>query len=153
MAQVYSSAGNKLFVSTTVQNSDLDLAGFQGLAYVEVGSVGSVGAYGIDTNILTYDMLSTVVANKAKGITNAGDPEIEMARDDTDAGQIALRTIGAPDYYDAHAYYYVRQDGSIDYLRGLCAGPNQPNGRNEDFDLLLFTLALVQQPVHQDATA
>lgn len=152
MAQVYTQAGNKLAISTTTQSADLDEVGFSGLVYTEIANVGSVGEFGINTNILTYDMLDTVVAGKAKGITNAGDPVIEVARVDDDAGQQALRTAGAPNYYEPHAFRYTRQDGSVEYLRGLVTGPNQPNGRNEDFDLLLFTLALVQAPLHVEAS-
>lgn len=40
-----------------------------------------------------------------------------------------------------------RADGSIEYLRGLVTGPNVPGGRNEDFILNTFTLALNQAPI------
>lgn len=149
---VYSHAGDKLFISTTVQNSDLDEAGFEGLSYTQVKNVGSIGEYGITTNMLSYDVYDRAVSLKAKGITNAGDPQVEVARDDADAGQQAMRTSGEPTYYDAHAFYVLKQDGSIDYLRGLVAGPVSPNGRNEDFDLHRFTLGLVQAPVHKNAS-
>ncbi len=152
MSQIYSHAGDKFYISTTAQNADLDESGFDGLSFTQVGKVGSIGEFGITTNMLTYDTLDTVVAQKAKGITNAGDPPIECARDDDDAGQTAMRTAGAPTVYDSYAYKVLRQDGSIDYLRGLCTGPVSPNGRNEDFDLHMFTLGLVQAPVHKDAS-
>lgn len=145
--KVLSHAGDSFAISSTAQNGDLDLAGFAGLTYVPVSPVGSLGEYGISTNVLTYDTWNTLVAQKAKGISNAGDPQLEVARLDSDAGQQALNTAGAPDYYDAHAYKIVKQDGHIDYLRGLVAGPNTPSGRNEDFDLSVYTLMLLQVPV------
>ena len=152
--QAYSHAGVTLHISTTAQNSDLDdhaSSGFPSLTYTEVKNVGSIGEYGIDTNMISYDMLSTAVSRKAKGITNAGDPEVEVARDDTDPGQLLMRAAGAVSNHNSYAFKVVKQDGSIDYLRGLVAGPNSPSGRNEDFDLHVFALALNQEPVHVNA--
>ena len=153
MSDVNSHANVQIFISTTAQNEDLELNEFQGLSYTQVKNVGSIGEYGINTNILSYDTLDTLVARKSKGITNAGDPPIECARTDSNPGQLAMRVAGAPGYRDAHAYKVIKQDGSIDYLRGLCAGPNSPGGRNEDFDLHVFTLGLSQAPVHENATS
>lgn len=148
---IYSHAGVKIAISTLAQNSDLDESGFDALTYTVITGVGSIGEYGISTNMLSYDALDTLVSKKAKGITNAGDPQIEMARSDKDPGQQAMRAAGAPDYFEAHAFKITKQDGSIDYLRGLVAGPSSPGGRNEDFDLHVFTLGLNQAPVHVDA--
>lgn len=149
--QAYSHSGVKFYISTTSQNTDLDdhaSLGFPGLTYTEVKNVGSIGEYGINTNVISYDMLSTAVSRKAKGITNAGDPPIEVARDDDDAGQSAMRVAGAVAVKDSYAFKIEKQDGSIDYLRGLVMGPNRPTGRNEDFDLEVFTLGLNQEPLH-----
>lgn len=150
MSEALSHSGDTLKICTTVQNTDLDEAGFTALTYVEVGSVGSVGEYGVSTNVLTYDTWNTLVAKKAKGITNAGDPEVEVARSATDAGQIAMRTAGHPSVKDSYAFEVTRQDGTVEYLRGLVAGPRKPNGRNEDFDLEIFTLMLNQLPISVD---
>lgn len=147
MSEALSHSGDTLKICTTIQNTDLDGAGFAALTYVEVGSVGSVGEYGVSTNVLTYDTWNTLVAKKAKGITNAGDPEVEVARSATDAGQIAMRAAGHPSVKDSYAFKVTRQDGTVEYLRGLVAGPRKPNGRNEDFDLEIFTLMLNQLPV------
>lgn len=155
MDQAFSHSGVKVYVSNTAQNSDLDdhaTLGFPGLAYTEVKNVGSLGEYGINTNVISYDMLSTAVTRKAKGITNAGDPPLEVARDDTDAGQIKMRTYGAVANKNSYAFKVVKQDGAVDYLRGLVMGPNRPSGRNEDFDLEVFTIACNQEPLHIPAT-
>lgn len=151
--QVNSMSGDKLYISTTAQNSDLNQSEFEGLSYTQVKKVGSMGEYGVNTNLNSYDTWDTVVAQKAKGITNAGDPPVECARDSDDPGQLAMKVAGDPEYYSAHAFKVVRQDGSIDYLRGLVVGPVVPNGRNEDFDLWQFTLGLVQKPIMVDATS
>lgn len=146
-AEARSHSGNTLSISTTVQNDDLDLAGFQGLTYTKVSGVGSVGEYGISTNTLTHDTWDTLVAQKAKGITNAGDPAVEVARTIGDPGQEAMNIAGAANNYDNYAFKITNQDGSVDYLRGLVTGPTRSGGRNEDFDLATYNLLLNQQVV------
>lgn len=150
MSQANSQSGDKLFISTTVQNNDLDdhaTSGFPGLAYVEVKKVGSIGEFGLATNMLTYDTLDRDVTTKAKGLTNAGDPQIECAEDLTDPGQIAMRAAGAVTNKGNYAFKILRADGTIEYLRGLVAGPVKPGGRNEDFRLNVFTLGLQQAAI------
>lgn len=145
-------SGRQIFISTTAEATALLQAGFEGLSFTEVGFVGKIGAYGNDTNILNYPLLNEVVSQKQKGMTNAGDPEVECARNDADAGQTAMKAAGAPDYYSPHAFKVINQDGSVDYLRGLVTGPVSPGGGNEDFDLHQYTLALIQSVVHVDAS-
>lgn len=152
--QAYSLSGALLAISTTTAPDDLTdhaTAGFPGLAYTAVGNVGSIGPYGITTNAISYNTLDRLVSLKAKGISNAGDPEIECARTDADAGQLLMQAAGLPSNRNTYAFRVTKQDGSIDYLRGLVAGPVSSNGRVEDFDLHTFTLMLVQVPVHIDA--
>lgn len=146
-AEAKTNAGSKLSICVTPQNADLDQAAFTGLTYVQVKKVGSIGERGINTNIVQYDTLDTLVALKGKGITNAGDPQVEVAEDLTDPGQVAMRAAGAPDVPDAYAFKVERADGSIEFLRGLVTGPNVNGGRNEDFILNTFTLALNQAPI------
>lgn len=145
--QVFTHSNVSFAVSTTAQNADLDQAGFEGLAYTEVGAVGSLPQRGINTNMLSYNTVNTLVAKKAKGITDAGTGTLECARNVADPGQILMTTIGQPDYFDNHAFKMVKQDGTIEYGRGLVAGPNYPGGRNEDFDIANYTIAYQQPPV------
>ena len=147
MAEAQTNSGAKLFICVTPQNNDLDEAGFEALTYVQVKRVGSVGERGISTNIVTCDTWDTLVALKGKGISNAGDPEVEMARDLADPGQIAMRAAGAPNVQDMYAFKVERPTGEVEYLRGLVAGPRTPGGRNEDFVLHVYTLGLNQAPI------
>lgn len=138
-------AGAKFYISTTVQAEDLaDAAAYAALTYTEVKNVGSVGEMGTKTNVLTYDQLDTLTAQKAKGISNAGDPEIEVARNNADTGQAAMKAAGVPTNVDFYAFKTVMPNGDVFYNRGLVLGPSRPNGRAEDFDLQVFTLGLVQ---------
>lgn len=152
-----SNAGGKVYICTTAQASDLDQTGYEALTWVEIKGIGSHGETGSSTNILTYDTWDTTVALKAKGITDAGSPEIEVARISTDAGQDALRAAAATNLN--YAFKMVKNDkltgggtGTVLYNRGLVAGPKRPHGRNEDFDLEVFTLALQQVEIVVDPT-
>lgn len=133
------------------EDAILNLAGYEALFWTEIGSVGSHGEVGSTVNILTYDTWNTTVIQKAKGIEDAGSPEIEVARVYNDNGQIALRAAALLN--NNFAFKMVRNDApsggtpTIIYNRGLVVGPRRPMGRNEDFDLEIFTLALQQREI------
>lgn len=150
-------AGSKLYVCATPQMTDLNASAFAALTWVLVGGVGSVGETGDNTNILNYDTWDDAVVQKAKGLTDAGSPEIEVARDPSDAGQDILRAAARTNFYYAFKIEGTDVPDSdpdskptIRYNRGLVAGPREPNGRNEDFDLEIFTLGLVQKQIKVD---
>lgn len=141
----------KFYVCEVAKPNDLNQAEFEALTWVEVGNVGSVGETGTNTNIVSYDELATDVTQKSKGISDAGSPVIECARNDTDVGQIAFRTMAATKL----AYAFKTEDAdapagftnTIYYDRGIATGPTRPGGRNEDFIIENFTLGLVQTQV------
>jgi len=150
-------AGGIVSVAAAPAPADLDAAAFALLTWVEVKQVGNHGETGSSTNILTYDTWGTDVIQKAKGMTDAGSPEIEVARLVTDAGQVILRAAALTNFN--YAVKLEKNDmpsggstNTIIYNRGIITGPTRPNGRNEDFDLEVFTLGLNQREVIVDAT-
>lgn len=155
-------SGGKLFIAVddvtgdpVPQDSNMTLTQFEALNWVEVADTGSVGETGSTTNILTYDTWGTDVAQKGKGITNAGDPEIEVARKGDDPGQTALRA--AAETKRNYAFKIEMDDslganGTTYFNRGLVTGPRHPNGRNEDFVLEIFALGLNQKEVVKEAS-
>lgn len=151
MPEAQTNSGSKLSICVLPQNEDLTETQFAALTYVQIKKVGNVGERGITTNIVTYDTWDTAVTLKGKGISNAGDPEVEMARDLADPGQTAMRAAGQPDVQDAYAFKVERPSGEVEYLRGLVTGPRTPGGRNEDFVLHVYSLALNQVPVEVPA--
>lgn len=150
--------GRKFYFCSTPQPSALSQAQYEALTWIPVANVGAVGETGMNTNIVSYDELSTDVTQKQKGISNAGDPDIECARNPTDPGQVALRAAAKTKFY--YATKTEDEDApdanftnSIYYNRGLITGPKRPNGRNEDFILEVFTLGLIQQEIVVDPVA
>lgn len=152
-AYANANAASKFYVCATAQNSALTQADYEALVWVEVSAVGSRGETGKSTNILTYDTWGDSVIQKAKGMTDAGSPEIEVARIPTDPGQIIMRAAGAVGNNNNYAFKELRADGTtssngtVRYNRGLVGGPKSPGGRNEDFDLEVYTLGLQQEEI------
>ena len=146
-------AFSKWYVCGTPQNNNLTLADYASLTWTLISKVGNVGETGKSTNVLSYNTWDTEVTDKAKGITDAGSPTIEVAREPDDAGQEILRAAAAVGNNNKYAFKEERADGplggtgTIFYNRGIVAGPTRPNGGNEDFDLEVFTLGLVQEEI------
>lgn len=159
----FTNAGGKFYIATTTSGSpavispspkavDLSEAEFEALTWTEVKNVGSLPESGMNTNVVSYDTLDTDVTQKAKGISNAGDGELEVARLAADPGQVALRAAASTKLY--YAFKRTLTDApdandipTIYYNRGLVTGPLHPGGRNEDFILETFKLGYVQKEV------
>lgn len=152
MVEPITHSSGTVSICTTPQNTDLTEAQFEALEYVEIEGVGNLGERGANTNIVTWDGWSTTVAKKGKGITNAGDPVLEVAKDASDPGQAALAAAGAS-RRDNYAFVVEYQDGSLQYLRGIVTGPVEPGGRNEDFVLHNYTIGLNQLPIDVPASS
>lgn len=153
VAYANTNAASKMYVCATAQNSELSQSDYAALVWTEITGIGNVGETGKNTNMLSYDTWDTVVTQKAKGITDAGGGDLELARIPNDAGQAILRIAGAVGNNNNYAFKMVRADGGVGstgtifYNRGLVSGPKRPNGRNEDFDLEVFTLAFQQEEI------
>lgn len=135
--------------------NDLNQSGFAALFWQQVKGVGSIGQTGTTDNIVSYDELDSDVLPKGKGISNAGDPQLEVARRPTDKGQIAMRAAGATK--NKYSFKIVDDDslgvaGTTTYMRGLVGGPSKPNGRQENFNLEVFTLGLTQREIVVEAS-
>lgn len=151
-------AKSRAYVGSAPVSEDLDRAGYEAQTWIEIKGVGSFGEIGEATNILNYDTWDTEVTQKAKGITDAGSPELEVARIASDPGQLALRAAARTNLN--YPIKIVRNDpvviggtGTTRYNRGLITGPRVPQGRNEDFDIEIFTLALNQLMITVDPTS
>lgn len=145
--------GRRIWVSSTaVGDEDINQAAFEALNWVEIGDAGMIGDIGSNSNIINYDTLNTDVSQKQKGVTNAGDPQLEVARDYDDPGQMLMRAYADTKYNygfkiqndDAPSENFV---GSIIYLRGMVASAVNVGGRVDDFDLETYNIALNQRPL------
>lgn len=143
--------GRRVYICATVKPTDLTQEQFEALTWVQVGKVGNVGDFGRQTNIVSYTTLDTEYQQKSKGISNAGDPVIECSRSYNDAGQVIMRTAGAPTSRYSYALKIEENDkptadytNTIHYVRGKVAGPVNLGGGNEDFVREQYTIGLEQ---------
>lgn len=152
-------AASKVYICATAQPLNLDQSGYEALTWVEIGGVGNLGETGKTTNMVSYPTWGDSVVQKAKGLTNAGDPSLEVARIPTDAGQVILRAAAAVGNNNTYAFKIVKADGAVGatgttiYNRGIVGGPTRPNGANEDFDLEVFMIALIQEEIVVNPTS
>lgn len=142
----------KVFISPSVHNADMTLADFQAISgWIELPNISTVGQTGTDQNVTTYPTWGNQTVVKGKGQANAGDPEIECL-DVESAGKDAFNAAGAVGNQDNYAFAIEWSDGKIEYNRGLVMGPVKLKGGNDDFRRLVYTLALQQPPVENNAT-
>lgn len=148
-------SGAILSFCITPKPTELSQAEYSALVWLQIKKVGSMDAIGTDTNVLSYDTWDQDVTDKGKGMSNAGDPTVELSRQADDAGQVALRAAAKTKY--KYAFKVERQDApdatysnTIIYNRGIVMGPTRPQGRNEDFDLEVFKLGFVQLEIIVD---
>lgn len=148
--------GRKFYVSTTAEATDLNQSGFEALTWTEVKRIVTVGETGSNTNVVSQDYWGTTVTQKQTGITNAGDPTVEVGVDLADAGQDAMRAYANDGNYYAFKIEDVLLSGESTpvtrYNRGLVLGPVDSNGDVEGWNNQTFTLGLVQEQITVDAT-
>lgn len=149
--------GRKVWFSPTAQEADLDQAGFEAINdWVEVGNIVTVGETGANTNVVSQDYWGTNVTQKQTGVTNAGDPTIEVGQNLDDAGQNALRAVAN----NGGNYAYKIEDKLlptqttpvIRYNRGIVLGPVDSNGDVEGWNNQTFTFGNNQEQITVNAT-
>lgn len=151
-------SGGKLFICVTPQNNELTKSQYDALVWVQVKGIGSHGETGTQQNVVGYDTWDLLFQQKAKGIANAGDPEVEIARIAGDAGQVAMRAAAAATNPNNYAFKIERNDAPSGgqptkfYNRGVVTGPRTQHGRNENFDLEMYTIGCVQEQITVEAS-
>ena len=156
--QLNTQSGRKLYICATAQVAPLaDAAAYAALTWVRITGVGSLGEIGTKQNILNWDTWDTDVILKAKGLRDAGSPELEIARSVGDSGQDALRAgalVNLPFAFKIDCNDKLTSGGTngIIYNRGFIAGPSRPQGRNEDFDLEVFQLGFIDLEIVTEPT-
>lgn len=143
-------AGATVSISTTAVTLPLNAAAFAALTFAPIGSVGNLGDYGSAPNIVNYDTLDTEVRSKAKGVEDAGELSIEVARIFDDPGQIAIRAAALTKFYYAVKVEYAdapSEDWSntIMYAAGPVTGPQLLGGGTDDFVRESYTVAFTDQ--------
>lgn len=143
-------AGTKVSISTAPVTLPLNAAAFGALTFTEIKSVGNLGDYGSPANLVNYNTLDTEVMSKAKGVEDAGELSIEVARIFDDPGQIAMRAAAATKFYYAIKIEYAdapSEDWSntVMYAVGPVTGPQLLGGGTDDFIRESYSVGFTDQ--------
>lgn len=95
---VHTSAGSKIFIGGVAASTVDTQAEYEALSLVEIGEVEDLGEFGDSVSPITFTPLSTRRVNKFKGSFDAGNITLNLGRDVTNAGQLALRNALASDF-------------------------------------------------------
>jgi hypothetical protein len=144
--------GGTFSISTTAENSDLDLSGFEALTYTQVPGLVNHGTVGIQTNMIEDPAWDDTVICSSKGQSTGGAPDLEFRYAES-AGLDALEAAGAPDNKNSYAFKVEYPNGRIIYWRGPIGGPEFTLGGPEDNQHVTFAARNNQVPVVVDASS
>jgi len=85
------SLGTTVSISAS-QPATEDQAGYEALTYTEVGEVTNIGEGGGTAQITNFVPVKSGIVHKRKGSRDYGTQSLEIAKDATDVGQVALQS-------------------------------------------------------------
>lgn len=133
-------------ICATVQEADLDAAGFAALTWVDVENIVNIPALGVTDNLVSQDYLNTDVSQVRKGFRAGTQEELTCGYDIDATGQAAVVTAA-----DTGSNYAVRRtlpDGTIIYSRAVVANNGGvQGGSGEDFINVSWMIGVNQVPV------
>lgn len=147
-----------LYICATVQDNDLNQAGFTALTWVEIGKIVTLPQVGFEANVVTQNYVNTDFSTDAKGFINGMATEVVVGRDPADAGQDILRTASNSrskyafkrEYADAVSGFTA----TLKYFRALVTSEMDAGGGGEEFDNQTFGIKITgQKPITVDPAA
>lgn len=113
-------AGTALAISATGPATETKTA-YEALTFTEIGQVEKIGAAGAVYGKIEFTPLKGA-KQKHKGSVDYGSLSPSMAHDDTDAGQILLRTASDDATSKRYAFKITYPTGAIRYFQGRVFG-------------------------------
>lgn len=130
-------AGTRLYIGP-ILTADLPkdtgdaLTLLEGLTYVEVGEIESIGDYGDEDQDVTFTALADGRVRHLKGASDAGTTQITVGLDAGDAGQIAMAAAKKSRSRYDYPFKVVYVDGETDYFAGKVMSDRKANIENSD---------------------
>lgn len=158
MGDITTATGAKIFIGPSVLPSVDTQAEYEAISsWTEIGLVESLGEFGDQSSTVNFASLSDGRQRKAKGIRDAGDLALTVARDATDPGQAAL--IAAEASSNKFAFKVVYPDrltpsgtDGVDYFRALVMSKRGNVGNADNVIRRAFTLGIDSAIVSVDPT-
>ena len=123
MAQTTS--GTQIFISNALPATQ-DKAGYEALAWIEVGEVTDIAEFGRTYEEIITNYLNQRRVAKHKGNYDEGSPAITVTRNTGDDGQQACQTALASD--DNSAFKILHQNADVDYFEAKVLSYTQEIG-------------------------
>ena len=117
MAWMTAAGATFALASTSAAPATYDEAGYDALAFTNVGEITNIGEFGGEYALVTHQPLATRGVGKRKGSFNNGTLNPNLAWDPGDPGQELLDTAYQSD--DPWPMRVTLQDGSVFYMMGL----------------------------------
>jgi hypothetical protein len=87
---LFKSAGSTIKVSANAP-ATADVAGFSALSFTKLGQVESISEFGVERETIKFVPLDTGIAQKVVGSADSGTPDVTVALDTDDAGQVIMK--------------------------------------------------------------
>ena len=118
-ANVEISVGTTVAVSAT-QPATEDSTGYAALTYIDVGEITNIGESGGTAQVATFTPIGSGTVNKRKGSIDYGTMSMEIAKDATDVGQIALKAgFDGAERSTIHSFEITEDGGEVTYFMGV----------------------------------
>jgi len=104
----------------------------EGLTYVDVGEVETIGDYGDEDADVSFTALADARVRHLKGASDAGTTSITVGLDNGDAGQIAMATAKRNRSRFDYPFKVEYVDGGVDYFAGKVMSDRKTNIGNGD---------------------
>lgn len=113
---IESVAGTLIAVSAAAP-ATFNAAGYTALTFSAIGEITDGGAHGRTYAEITHQPIGTRGTAKLKGSFSEGTKTLQLAIDDTDPGQVILKTAVLSDA--PFSFKVTYQGGAIDYFQAL----------------------------------
>jgi len=138
--------GGKFFISTSIENFDLDESGFVSLEYQQIPNMGNMGDTGVDQAQRTYAVFGQTLRHRTKEIAVGAELTVEFLQVKS-VGLDLLSLAAEANNTNQFAFMILWPDGSVEYFRGIVSGHRLLKGGGEDFKRVEFTIGITQAPL------
>lgn len=156
---IFTTAGTKLFIGSAMNNKaeDFNENDFTSQTWTRIDGINNYGSFGDTSEEVTVNDIGKNRVQKLKGTRNAGNMEIVMSVDYTDAGQKALRA--AEKTIHDYAFRVVFNDAPVNgtpserlFIAKVMSASEEAGEANNTVKLLV-TLGINSNIVVIDATS
>lgn len=130
----------KIYIGTTKPAASV--SDYTSDTFTQIKGLTDIGEFGDEAEEIRFTTIEDGRVNKLKGSADAGNWDVEVARDGTDAGQIALRAASKAD--GIYNFHVELVDGTDFYFRGNVMAAKNAFGSN-DVNKQKFTVGITSE--------